>query len=467
VAGGLILPPGLRVSGGGAREADPLDPLNRGLLGRWTFEDGTGRDSSAWGSHAAAVNGASQGVGRYGKAALLAGPAGTATQNYNAGARQQFAGLQVPLTITARVFQASGSGYQPILAQYRNFPADLIFMLRVDLGDLRYYCRTSGSIQGFGSSFSVPPGQWVFVAAVISGTIAAPSATIYVNRASQSGALSSMASSVDLTVNTRIGSNDHTMIGAGDEGFNGRIEDIGLWGRALTTPELDRVRDQPFAGTTNLAQRLFYAARPQASGPLSAEIAGTVDITASAAAALALDATIAGTVDITASIAATTTLEAEIAGTVPITASISAQLDRLAEIAGTIPITASITAFMEGGATDTHDGYLRRSRKQRALEAVERRREAERLADAQALQLELEAALGMAADVDEEAPQPAVEAVQEAVAVVRALPPIAPAVDFTAARAAIADLLATIDAAARAKALADDDEDVEMLLRAL
>jgi hypothetical protein len=117
---------------------------------------------------------------------------------------------------------------------------------------------------------------------------------------------------------------------------------------------------------------------------------------------------------------------------------------------------------------DTHDGYLRRSRRQRAVEAAQRRREAERLADAQALRLELEAALGMAADVVDDVPQPAVEAVQEAVAVVRALPPItAPRVDFTAARAAIADLLAAIDAAMKAKALADDDEEVEMLLRAL
>jgi hypothetical protein len=211
----------------------------------------------------------------------------------------------------------------------------------------------------------------------------------------------------------------------------------------------------------------WYFANTGAVGPLSAEITGTVDITASASAALALDAAIAGTVDVTASVAATTTLDAEIAGTVPITADISARLDRLAEIAGTIPITASITAFMEGGAGDTHDGFLRRSRRQRALEAAERRRDAERLADARALRLELEAALGMAADAVEEAPAPAVEAVREAVAVVRALPPVAPAIDFAAARAAVSDLLAAIEAARRAKELADDDEDVEILLRAL
>jgi hypothetical protein len=210
----------------------------------------------------------------------------------------------------------------------------------------------------------------------------------------------------------------------------------------------------------------YYFATPSASGPLTATIAGTVDITASVSAAMALDAQIAGTVPITASATAALDLAATIGATVPITASIQAQLSRIATITGEIPITASIQAT-NGGGGDTHDGYLRRSRRQRALEAAERRREAERLADAQALRLELQAAMGMAADVVAEAPAQAVEAVQEAVAVVQAQPAPAAVVDFTAARAAIADLLATIEAAQRAKALADDDEDVEILLRAL
>jgi hypothetical protein len=256
---------------------------------------------------------------------------------------------------------------------------------------------------------------------------------------------------------------------------------------------LDRARN-PWSHLVWPEERLFHAVRlAGAPADLSAEIAGTVDITASVAAALALDASIAGTVDITASaaaslalaaeiagtvditasIAAQTDRQAEIAGTVPITAEIAAQLDRLAEIAGTIPITASITAFMEGGAGDTHDGFLRRSRRQRALEAAERRRDAERLADARALRLELEAALGMAADAVEEAPPVAVEAVREAVVRVQQLAPlsqgrISPDPEaYSSMRAAVSDLLAAIETARRAKELADDDEDVEILLRAL
>jgi hypothetical protein len=236
-----------------------------------------------------------------------------------------------------------------------------------------------------------------------------------------------------------------------------------------------RLAGAPADLSAEIAGTVDITASVAASLGLDAEISGTVDITASTAASLALAAEIAGTVDITASIAAQTDRQAEIAGTVPITAEIAAQLDRLAEIAGTIPITASITAFMEGGAGDTHDGFLRRSRRQRALEAAERRRDAERLADARALRLELEAALGMAADAVEEAPPVAVEAIaaaiKEGAAISAAInAPISaaiPPVDFAATRAAIADLLAAIETARRAKELADDDEDVEILLRAL
>ena len=144
---------------------------------------------------------------------------------------------------------------------------------------------------------------------------------------------------------------------------------------------------------------------------MAATITGTVDVTATATAALALDATISGAVDITGSATAETALDATISATIPITASISAFVDKTAEIAGTVDITASITAFLEGGASDTHDGFKRRSRKQRAIDAALRRADEERQADARALRLALEAAMGMAAEVVEDAPAPVVEAV--------------------------------------------------------
>ena len=120
---------------------------------------------------------------------------------------------------------------------------------------------------------------------------------------------------------------------------------------------------------------------------------------------------------------------------------------------------------------DTHDGFLRRSRRERAIEAARRKAEEERLTERNALRLSLEAAMGMAAEVVEDAPQEAAEAVEAAVAeaavFVPALGRVAPALPLEATARALDKLQAAIESALRAKALADDDEDVELLLRAL
>lgn len=204
---------------------------------------------------------------------------------------------------------------------------------------------------------------------------------------------------------------------------------------------------------------------------LDATIAGTLPLTGSATAALALDAQISGTVPLTGSATAVTTRQAQITGAVPLTGSATATTTRQAQIVGLLPLTGSMTATNGGQAIDTHDGFLRRSRRQRAADAARRRIEEEQLADRRALRLSLEAAMGMAAEVVEDAPEAAAEAVQEAVQEAQAVAPVlARAVDVAAldrARRAVEALQAAVEEAMRAKALADDDEEVEMLLRAL
>lgn len=131
--------------------------------------------------------------------------------------------------------------------------------------------------------------------------------------------------------------------------------------------------------------------------------------------------------------------------------------------------TAPVTFTYEPAQTgDTHDGFIRRSRRQRAAEAAEQRRRVALAQEAVALRLELEAAMGMAAEVVEEAPAAAVEAVQTATKAARVAVPAVPDLEGLAvARQAVAALLEAVEEARRAKALADDDEDVLMLLRAL
>jgi hypothetical protein len=371
VDGGLILPPGLFVAGGGAREVNPLDPLNRGLLGRWTFADGTGRDSSVWRSHATAVNGPTQAAGRYGKAARFTGSAGTSTTNWNIGVRPGLSGLQVPYTFSARIFQTNNSGFQAIFADYRNFPLELIKTLRVDNGTLRYFCRDAGFIQSLGS-LSVPTNRWVHVAVVIGGTIAAPTGLLVVDTLSEVLSMSALASSVVTDLPVRIGASEHAMIGAGNDGFDGLIQDTGFWSRALIPSELDRLRSEPFAGTSDSVTRLFFAVgRASALPPLTADSTQTLTVSGTIASALAIagastqtlatSGTIAGTVGLAGVSTATLAITGTAAGTLALSGASTATLAITGTAAGavslaatssqTLAITGSITAvnpFAEG-----------------------------------------------------------------------------------------------------------------------
>jgi hypothetical protein len=114
---------------------------------------------------------------------------------------------------------------------------------------------------------------------------------------------------------------------------------------------------------------------------------------------------------------------------------------------------------------------VRRSRRQRAQDAAEKRRRDDLVAEAVALRLSLEAAMGEAAEATEDVPEPVAEAVEAATqAAARYVPRLlagpAPEV-MEAAHKAVVALRSAIAAADRARMLAEDDEDVLMLLRAL
>ncbi len=132
------------------------------------------------------------------------------------------------------------------------------------------------------------------------------------------------------------------------------------------------------------------------------------------------------------------------------------------------PATVALT-YEPAQTGDTHDGMKRRSRRQRAMDAAEQRRRASLAEEALALRLSLEAAMGMAAEVAEEAPQEAIQAAtRQAARMVPALADTRPDDALLAlAREAVTALLAAVQEAERTRALAEDDEDVLMLLRAL
>lgn len=180
--------------------------------------------------------------------------------------------------------------------------------------------------------------------------------------------------------------------------------------------------------------------------------------------------TITGTIPITGALTAVAGALGTIAGTIPVAGSLQAEAGTSSTLAGTVPITGLIT--VDDATTDTHDGFVRRSRRQRALDAAERRRREAMAQEAVALRLSLEAAMGAAADVAEEAPREAAEAVQAvAKQAARLVPTLAEAradaALLASARETVAALRAAVEEAERARALAEDDEDVLMLLRAL
>jgi len=213
---------------------------------------------------------------------------------------------------------------------------------------------------------------------------------------------------------------------------------------------------------------IFAAMGPAAAASVTATIAGSVDVTGSLTATNALAAQIAGTVGITGSLSATNALAATVAGQIDVTGTLTAWLEKTADIAGTVPITGQFIAMMEGGAGDTHDGILKRSRRERRIEAMRAKAEAERLADAQGLRLALEAALGMAAEIVEETTAPEVERAVEAapgVATVDWRSLARDPAELERTRQTVADLVAVVTAAR--KRLADeDDEDALFLMGA-
>lgn len=244
------------------RRLDGGDELSRGLVGFWPLDEGAGQsitDLSRLGNDGRGVNAPTWGMGRWGKAAVFSGPNGASTQNYNVGAKSIIGNLQVPLSISAWIYPVSSSGFQPIIAQYGAFSAGtLIKMLRTDTGTLKYYCTSnSGTFQAVGTL--VPSlNAWSFVSVVVMGDLSTPTIRIRLNASTETPTLVALRSSITATITTRIGSNENSMSHSGNEGFNGRLQNIRIWNRALTRADEMRLWRDPWAGTLRDPRRVWY-----------------------------------------------------------------------------------------------------------------------------------------------------------------------------------------------------------------
>ena len=297
------------------------------------------------------------------------------------------------------------------------------------------------------STNTIPANVWSHIGFAYNGS----TVELYIN-----GMLQRSDAGATYTGNTkfRIG-NFYTTVNVGASRFAGAANSVRVFNRRVPASEVQRLYRDPWAGTVRTRRRVLATSGTQYSlttDPLSYEYtvgdAGlgwgrTLD-TGPLSHEHAL-----GDVDFIVR----RTLDAE-------------------AVAYEYSVPSVALDYTPAQTGDTHDGFVRRSRRERALAAAERRRRDDLAQEAVALRLSLEAAMGMAAEVAEDATAEAAEAVQAATKrAARLVPTLAEAradeAVLVTARETVAALRAAVDEAARARALAEDDEEVLLLLRAL
>lgn len=212
--------------------------LSSGLVGWWPFS-GNAKDNTPYGDNGT-VNGATLTTDRHG-APNSAYSFNGSSSYINLGTPAELEGLQVPVTIAGWFYMTSTSpANKPIYAAYSAASGgDLWSMIRVDGGNLLYYTsNSSGAYQSFGS-MSPSTNAWHFFAVTVSGTVASPSVTIYLDGSNQSTSLSSLDSSPSLTVPIYIGG-DASVSG---ERFPGVIDEIHVYNRALSAAEVSALHN--------------------------------------------------------------------------------------------------------------------------------------------------------------------------------------------------------------------------------
>lgn len=303
-------------------------------------------------------------------------------------------------------------------------------------------------------------------------------------------------------------------VASGTPTFNrfstGRFSGFRLWRRTLNSAEVARLARKWWAGTTLPPQWRYSTASPDVTktltGTSSTGSVGTV--TAGVSTALPGRSATGSVGTITTGVASGVTGSSSTgtAGTVAAGASsalsgsagtgatgglgdgVDTPLTGLVSVGsvGNIGVSGDLTAALTGvqavgsvgtitatvdyGGMDTHDGWKKRSRQQKRIDAAARRAIDDRAAEAAELRQQLEAALGVVAEeLPDEVPAPVVRAVAAA--------PKPDQVDWAAlaekpqrfvqVQRQVNRLLAVMQAWDTARALAEDDEEVMMMLEAL
>jgi hypothetical protein len=144
--------------------------------------------------------------------------------------------VQVPLTICVWAKSNGFGSYDVLWGVDKSTSGGALYsMMRLDYGVFKYYTSTSsGGFQARGT-FTASANVWNFYAVVMSGSIASPIVTMYLNNSSETSTFSSLSATPDLTVDFRIGSNQRA-----NECWNGNISNVMWYNQPLQQKEIQQ-----------------------------------------------------------------------------------------------------------------------------------------------------------------------------------------------------------------------------------
>ena len=155
------------------------------------------------------------------------------------------------ITVSAWVYRRTGSGYRVIVAKRvgSGVPTAVNYQLNLHTtaGALEWY-----NLSEYISSYIVPTNAWTHVA----GTVTAGGAlNLWANGVSVYSATG--VARVANTATLRIGTRPD-----GGEAFNGQMDDVAIWNRSLTAPEMQQLYTQGRGGWLRQPRRRTYGFIP-------------------------------------------------------------------------------------------------------------------------------------------------------------------------------------------------------------
>jgi len=257
VAGGLILPPGF--ISGSRREIDQHDPINRGLLGYWSLDDGgafvrdlTGRN------HGLRINQPTDVPGKVGNALKFNGT----NQYVSIPGKDGNSPTSITMCGWLKSANTSSGGPNGVLFGRWFAGGNRGFYLRRLNGDAFriLYATTSAADASWTPGFrfnSTYANKWNFIAVTYNANTGVLS--FYVN--------DTIVNTTTITAAPLLKSIGPFGIGAvNDNGtwqqfLTDALDEVRLYDRPLGVLELRRLHREPTAGTSDLAERLFHAVR--------------------------------------------------------------------------------------------------------------------------------------------------------------------------------------------------------------